>query len=381
MHDPTPYRSLFPHISQGIIYLNHAAISPFSTTVADRLQYYIEDRSSATTDDFDAFFNISDSLKSKISTLLNTTADRLAFVDCTSTGLNILANGLRWKSGDRVLLNTLEFPSNVYPFMNLKRLGVEVDFVNADDNTVPVGRLIEAVTPRTRLLSISHVQFVNGYCADLAALGNFCRDRNIIFSVDAIQSAGVVPIDVEAMKIDFLATGAHKWLMAPEGNGFIYITEELQGQIRQAYVGWTSIVDYFERLRDLNIELDPTARRFEIGTLNTAGIFGLDASLGLLLEVGIGAIREHILDLTDGLIGQLKERDIQCITPENRNERGGIVSFKPADTDALIALMKKRKIHTALRGGYVRVAPHFYNTREEMDAIVECIDESSRAYA
>jgi cysteine desulfurase / selenocysteine lyase len=374
MHNPESYRSYFPHIKENITYLNHAAISPLSTVVTERVNRYLRERSAGIIDNFEHIDKQFSVTKGRLAQLLRTSTDRIAFVDNTSGGLNILANGLTWKTGDRILLNRMEFPSNVYPFLNLKRHGVGVDFSDTSDNTIPVERLIAAVTPRTRIISISHVQYLNGYLSDLKELGAFCRERDIIFSVDVIQSAGAVPIDVEAMKIDFLASGSHKWLMAPEGIGFVYLTEALQQQIKQAYVGWTSISDYFERMREFKLDLDPTARRYENGMLNAAGIVGLGASLGLLLNIGIDTVRDHILDLTDHFIARLGERGLEYVSPADRNRRSGIVSFRPPNTDTLNRIMIDRKVHTAVRGGCVRVSPHFYNTIAEVDILLDCID-------
>jgi len=375
MHNPESFRGIFFHIKEGITYLNHAAISPLSKPVTDSVVKYLNNRSSNSIDNFDFLTEQLFSTKEKLARLFGTVPERIAFVDNTSDGLNILANGLDWKTGDRILLNTMEFPSNVYPFMNLERRGVEIDFIEPYNNTIPLEKIMPAVTPRTRLISISHVQYLNGFLTDLEALGAFCRKHGIIFSVDVIQSAGAAPIDVDKTKIDFLASGSHKWLMGPEGVGFIYLTEEMQSRITQAYVGWTSVSNYFERMRDFKLELDPTARRYENGMLNSAGIIGLGASLDVLFDVGIESIREHILDLTDHLIAQLDERDITYITPSDRSERSGIVSFKPVDTEALVQVMTERKVHTAVRGECVRVSPHFYNTIEEIDILVNCIDE------
>ncbi len=375
MHNPESFRGIFFHIKEGMTYLNHAAISPLSKPVTDSVVKYLNNRSSNSIDNFDFLTEQLFSTKEKLARLFGTVPERIAFVDNTSDGLNILANGLDWKTGDRILLNTMEFPSNVYPFMNLERRGVEIDFIEPYNNTIPLEKIMPAVTPRTRLISISHVQYLNGFLTDLEALGAFCRKHGIIFSVDVIQSAGAAPIDVDKTKIDFLASGSHKWLMGPEGVGFIYLTEEMQSRITQAYVGWTSVSNYFERMRDFKLELDPTARRYENGMLNSAGIIGLGASLDVLFDVGIESIREHILDLTDHLIAQLDERDITYITPSDRSERSGIVSFKPVDTEALVQVMTERKVHTAVRGECVRVSPHFYNTIEEIDILVNCIDE------
>jgi cysteine desulfurase / selenocysteine lyase len=376
MINPQSYRNLFPHIEKGITYLNHAAISPLSKQVTGKIEQYLDMRSWGSIDGFENIIEKTFSTRKKLAHLLGTTPDRLAFVDNTSNGLNIVANGLSWKQGDRILLNTMEFPANVYPFMNLKRYGVEIDFVEPFNNTIPLERLIAAVTPRTRLLSISHVQYLNGYLTDLEEIGTFCREKNIILSVDIIQSAGVVPINVESMRIDFLAGGCYKWLMAPEGSGFVYVTDELQARISQAYVGWTSVSNYVDEMHTFNLELDPAARRYENGMLNNPAIIGLGSSLDLLSEVGIGNIREHTLDLTDHLIAQLEERNITFISPVERSNRSGIVAFRPPDTEALLRAMAGRKVHAAVRGGFVRVSPHFYNTSEEIDTLVSCIDSS-----
>jgi len=375
MYDPESFRGIFPHIKNGITYLNHAAISPLSETVTNSVKNYLDNRASDSIDDFETLTERLFSTKEKLARLLHTVPERVAFVDNTSDGLNILANGLDWKTGDKILLNTMEFPSNVYPFMNLERHGVEVDFIEPYDNTIPLEKIMSAITPKTRLISISHVQYLNGFLTDLETLGAYCREHGIILSVDVIQSAGAVPINVNKMKIDFLASGSHKWLMGPEGTGFIFLTKEMQSRITQAYVGWTSVSNFFERMRDFKLELDPTARRYENGVLNSAGIIGLGASLDVLLNVGVETIREHILHLTDHLIAQLDERDIDYITPANRAKRSGIVSLEPADKEALVQVMKERKVHTAVRGECVRVSPHFYNTIEEIDIFVNCIDE------
>jgi cysteine desulfurase / selenocysteine lyase len=341
--------------------------------VTDAVNTYLTERAMGDFPDFKHIEQRTGEVKNSIARLLHTTSDRIAFVDNTSDGLNILANGLQWKTGDRILVNRMEFPANIYPFMNLRNKGVELDIAESRDNTLPPDLLFGKVTPRTRLVSISHVQYLNGYLADIEEIGSFCRDRGILLSVDAIQSTGAVPIHVEEMKIDFLASSSYKWLLSPEGTGFIYISRELQDRIQQAYVGWTSVTDYFNQMRDFNLNLDPTARRYENGTLNVPGILGLGASLELLNGIGIENIRHHILDLTDPLIKELQSAGITCCTPADRSQRGGIVSFKVPDSELLLKTFSDLNIRAAIRGGNVRISPHFYNTVSEIESLIECV--------
>ncbi|MEX0601944.1 MAG: aminotransferase class V-fold PLP-dependent enzyme, partial [Bacteroidota bacterium] len=280
------FRTLFPHIGTGMIYLNHAAMSPLSTRVVQAVTDYLHRRSETEVEFYQPVIRTLVETKRLIGTLLQTSPDRIAMTDNTSNGLNILAAGFDWKSGDRILVPDIEFPANVYPFLNLKRHGVEVDFLPVRNGHIGIEEIEPALTARTRLFSVSHVQFLHGIKVDLAAIGDLCKRKGILFCVDAIQSVGAVPIDVKAMNIDFLATGGHKWLMAPEGIGFIYVSEECQSRIRQAHVGWTSITDFFTDLLRYRLDLDPSARRYENGLVNVAVLMGLHASLQILLDAG-----------------------------------------------------------------------------------------------
>jgi selenocysteine lyase/cysteine desulfurase len=202
-YDIEKYRTLFPAIETGTVYLNHAATSPLSSRVVAAVDNYLLERSKTRIDNFGSLIRIAKETKEYIAKLINAAPDRITFCDNTSNALNILATGLDWKQGDRIILNDIEFPANVYPFLNLKRHGVEVDFVKSRGGKILPEDIDAAMTDRTRLLSISHVQFLSGYRADLKSIGELCEKQGILFSVDAIQSAGVVPVDVQEMKIDF----------------------------------------------------------------------------------------------------------------------------------------------------------------------------------
>ncbi len=369
-YDIDEYRKLYPVVKSGTIYMNHAATGPLSTKVVAAVDKYLRERSETNIDNYAIFQPTLNETRSFAAKLLNTTPDRVAFFDNTTNAINLLAAGLDWKPGDRIILNDIEFPANVYPFLNLKRLGVEIDFVQNRDGKILIEDVEAMMTPRTRLLSISHVQFLTGYRADLNALGELCKRRGIVFAVDAIQSAGVVPIDVDSMKIDFLATGGQKWLMAPQGIAFAYVSSEMQERLKQAYLGWTSIKNFFGEFTRYRLDLDDTARRYENGTLNYIGITSLHESLGTLLEVGIERIEEHVLDLSDRLIGDLGSLGMKVYVEGERRARAGIISIKVPDADVYTSKLAKSKIEVAVRQGVIRVSPHFYNTEEEILTLV-----------
>jgi selenocysteine lyase/cysteine desulfurase len=363
------YRSWFPHIQTGKIWLNHAAISPVSKRVHAVIEKHLQNRSFGDIDVYPSVIASCDKTKSSLAALLNTAPDRIGFVPNTSEGLNILTNGLEWKSGDRIILNDIEFPTNVVPYLNLKRHGVEIDFVKSDTGEITIESIERAITPSTKLLSISSVQFLTGYKADLATLGALCKKHNIIFCVDAIQGLGVVPTDVQAMQIDFLSSGGNKWLMGLMGLGFIYISHELQERIQQKHIGWTSNRNFFGDFFNYRIDLDETARRYENGTQNYLAIAALGESTSTLLEVGIGNIHDHLLGLTDTIIAFADEHRFEVVTPRERTKRAGIVTVKHADAKTIFDDLTEQRINISLREGMLRIAPHFYNSEEDLHAL------------
>lgn len=274
----------------------------------------------------------------------------------------------------------MEFPANVYPFLNLKRLGVEVDFVPSRGGRILSEDIEGMIKSRTRMLSISHVQFLTGFKANLESIGELCRNRGILFCVDAIQSAGVVPIDVACMHIDFLAAGGQKWLMAPQGIGIAFVSEDTQDKLEQAYLGWTSMKNCFGDLTKYDGELDATARRYENGTLNNMGLVGLHESLSTLLEAGIDRIQEHVLDITEKLIEEADALGLAVYIDSPRDERAGIVSIEVPYPEKAFTDLARERIEVAVRQGWVRVSPHFYNTQDEIVRLVAGLAKSQRTH-
>ena len=221
-------RNYFPYLKSGKIYFNHASTGPLCIPVLQQINKILYEKSETSIDDYAKFQSVIKETKQDLSGLINTKPERIAFLDNTSNGINILARGIKWKKGDRILLNDLEFPANVYPFLNLQKDGVIVDFVKSKDGIVSADDIIENIKPGTRLVSISQVQFLTGYRVDLEKIGKLCREKGIIFSIDAIQGLGAVRLDVVRDKIDFLSSGSQKWLLGLQGMAFIYVSEELQ---------------------------------------------------------------------------------------------------------------------------------------------------------
>ena len=374
--NPIPYdklqtlRQLFPHTQKGVVYLNHAAVSPLSTRVVRAQTQHLQDRSSGKIETFfDDLVQIEET-KRCIQRLINAKSHRrIALVGNTSDALNVVASGIDWKPGDRVLLNDQEFPANIYPYYHLKTQGVEVDIMRCPDGRVTPELVYSSLHPRTRLLAMSAVQFLSGYRADMMLLGDLCRSKGIIFVVDGIQAIGAITVDVQAMKIDAMAAGAPKWQMGPQGIGFLYLTEELQARVHQKYLGWLSVENPFD-FANWDQPLDPAARRYEGGTVNIPGMWGLHASLSTLLEVGSENIESHILGLTQTLMEELLGADgATFFSPTALSERAGIVTIQPppnVDPTAAFKELTRREILISLRNGKLRYSPHFYNSRDEI---------------
>lgn len=366
-------RDKFPYLKHGTIYFNHASMGPISTLVREKLNELLFEKSETEIDNYKKFLSTADETKSLLAKLINTSPDRIAFVDNTSNGVNILAQGIKWKRGDRILLNDLEFPANVYPFLNLISEGVEIDFVKSHDGIVSAEDIVESIKPATRLVSVSQVQFLTGYRIDLAAVGKVCREKGIIFSVDAIQGLGAVQLDVQKDCVDFISCGTQKWLLGLQGFAFIYLTEDLQNRIQQKYVGWTSVKQAWSLL-DYNLQLKKSAESFQNGTINFLGVYALNTSLKFLNEFGFESIEKNVIENSLYLINEFEKIGITPYLKKcSKNNLAGIVSFKHKSSKNIFDLLSEKNIICSLREGMIRFSPHFYNVKEESDKIIEVL--------
>jgi len=369
------YRELFP-VTDHHVYMNHAATSPLSLRVIAAMQEHLQERSESCPDNWPQTFERSGKLRSLIAELIGTTPDRLALLQNTCSGLNVIAAGLDWQAGDEILIPEGEFPANVYPFTNLERFGVKVRFLAVPEGGLTPEILERSISPRTRLLTLSFVEFLSGYKADLAIIGKICHANDIIFVVDGIQGVGAIPIDVEEFGIDALANGMHKWMMCPQGLAFLYLSRELQGRVHPTHLGWVGVKKPEEFL-NYPQELSEEARRYELGGFNSAGVAGAVAAVSMLLELSPQNTYVQLKTLTSRLMEGLEKLGYRLYTHSDLNHRSGIVTFHPRDknlSERLYQRLTEQNITISMRSSMIRVAPHFYNTVEEIDRVLSVCD-------
>jgi cysteine desulfurase / selenocysteine lyase len=302
--------------------------------------------------------------------LLNADPLDIAFVKNTSEGIGIVAEGFPWRAGDNVVTAAEEYPANLYPWMNLVDRGVEVRRVPSRDGRLWIDDLRAAMDARTRLVSLSYVEFASGFRNDLDAIGGLCRERGVHFFVDAIQGLGVLPLDVRRTPVDFLAADGHKWLLGPEGAGIFYIRRELLDLLHPVGVGWNSVVGARDFSR-IDFTLKPHAGRWESGTLNVAGITALGASLELLLEIGVPALARRVKELTDELCERARRAGMTVYSSRRPEDWSGIVSLvAPGNLRERVLRCRDEGIVINQRAGRLRISPHCYNSMEEIERLI-----------
>ena len=348
--DITEARKDFEHLKIGRIYFNHSSLGPMPISVAQRVKEYINERSGNEVDNLLKILKMINELKTKLAVLLNCKANRIAFCENVSSAMSLLANGLKWQKGDRIILGDIEFPSNVYPFLNLKKQGVEIDFVKSNNGVLSINDYEKLITKKTKLISVSHVQFLTGYKIDLEKLGEICGQKNIIFSVDGIQSAGVVKVDVEKMHVDFFTGGSHKWLLGLQGLSYFYINEKLQDKIEQKNVGWISVKNPWN-LTDYNLQLRSSADRYHTGTQNVIGMTALNASLDFLNSFGFAEVENQIISNTEYFLLQLKMNDLEPILSDfNKSNISYVCIVKDKKSKRSRRKIKRKKYYLYSQG-------------------------------
>jgi selenocysteine lyase/cysteine desulfurase len=368
-------RSFFP-VSEDVAYFDHAGVAPISTRAQEALERYAAEATRHGAFRYAPFFESEvERVRGRAAELVGAQPDEIAFVKNTTEGLGLVAAGLDWRRGDQVVTCDLEYPSNVYPWWSLSDRGIETVMLRARDGRLPLEAVAEALSsPRVRLLALSSVEFGNGLRNDLEALGRLCSERGVLFCVDAIQSLGCIPIDVKRCEIDFLAADGHKWLCSVEGCGIFYCSQRVLDRLTPRVVGWRSVTDNHDFDR-YHMQLQASAGRFEEGTPNTPGIFALGAAIDLLFELGVDAVAQRVLELTDRLVEGLAERDVELLSPRGPGEASGIVSFRsPHEApERTAARLRSRRVCVVVRRGGVRASPHFYNDDSEIQQLLECL--------
>ena len=298
-------------------------------------------------------------------------AHEVAFVENTSSGLSLIASGLEWKAGDNIVGAALEFPSNVYPWMQLAERGVELRQVPERDGRIDTDELLATLDDRTRMVALSWVQYANGFRSDLARIGAACRERGILFVVDAIQGLGALPLDVERDHVDICVASTHKWLLGPEGVGLLYVSDRVIDQVRPIRSGWRSMSNPFDWTK-LELDFAPGAIRFESGTLNAYGIVAFGGALEIFLEIGAGDLERRILALADRAATGLANLGFEIISSRRPGETSGIVAANHPRHAAqgLVKKLAQRDVVVAARAGRFRVSAHFYNSFDEIDRML-----------
>jgi cysteine desulfurase / selenocysteine lyase len=359
-------RPFFP-VTERLIYLNHAAVAPLCRPASEAMQWLAQDALDWGSLHYPKWLETYDGLRRAAARLVNGTPGEIAIVKNTSEGIATVAMGLDWRAGDKIVCFEEEFPANQYPWRRLEAKGVRIEWLRATD---PLDKIDEAARG-ARLLAISFVQFLTGYRADLVSIGEICCRRGAIFFVDAIQGLGAFPLDVQAANIDALSADGHKWLLGPEGCGILFISRKLQEQVEPVEFGWTNAAasnDYASR--DMTPWND--ARRYECGTLNTIGCFGLRAALDFVNETGVERIAPVVQALADQIAEGAQRKGYELFGERTAATGAGIVSFRKegVDTVALCAKLRENGIIASPRAGWVRTSPHFYILPEEIERMV-----------
>jgi cysteine desulfurase/selenocysteine lyase len=369
-------RELFP-ITKELVYLNSASITPLSLPVKEAIEECLQDQLRYGDRKYEDEWSVRlKDVRRKVAKLIGASSDEIAILRNTVEGLSAAASGLDWKGGDNVVTNNLEHPANMYPWMNLEdRFGVEVRIVPARSGRVITEDLFAATDDRTKVITVSFVEFSNGFRNDLEAIGNFCREKGIYLVMDAIQGLGALELDVKRLGVDFLSAGAHKWLLGPVGIGCFYCRKELLDKVWLTHPGHLSVVAPGDATLAYGFILRPGAERFEGGANNFLGIYGFNASLDIIEQAGVENIEKHVLRLTDLLVSRLQDKGYRILSSLDSKERSGIISFTHTKYDPaqLVQRLLDAKIVVALREGGIRTAVHLYNNEEDIERLSEAL--------
>jgi cysteine desulfurase/selenocysteine lyase len=368
-------RALFP-ITERAIYLNHAAVSPPPIPTIEAVRSQLRDVAENGSLNYRSWIAVKERARKLAAALIGARPEQIAFMRNTSDALSTVANGLSWNPGENLVTFRNEFPSNIYPWLRLRdTLGVEVRMCEEQDGRIDLDELIGLIDDKTRLVAISQIQYASGFRIDLERIGRAARAHDALLVVDVIQAMGVVPTNVDADLIDVAAGAGHKWLLAPEGVGLLYLSDRARERIEPTLVGWISVPDP-EDYGNFDQEWNRGVLAWETGTGPSALIHGLEASLQLLTETGVSRIANHLEQLTDQLCDRMQGLNYQIISSRSRSEKSQIVCIRHKgglSSMALYSHLKGRGIITAPRGDRLRVAPHLYNTSEEIDEFARAL--------
>ncbi len=367
------FREQMP-VAQKWAYFDHAAVAPLPAPSQQAIAHWVEQAAQEGDTVWPIWSRQVEKARALGAQLIGAEPEEVALVRSTTEGISLVAEGFPWRAGDNVVTLANEFPSNLYPWMNLAARGVETRRVPVDDGRVELDRLAAACDSRTRIISVSWVGFLSGWRLDLDRVVELARGREALVFVDAIQGLGVFPLDVRATPIDFLAADGHKWLLGPEGAGLFYLRREHLDLLRPVGVGWHSVVhatDYSH----IELALKPSAQRYEGGTQNMVGFIGLARSLQLLLDFGTANVGRRVLEIADLACERLREVGGVVVSPHDGPHRSGIVAFELPGHDA--AQVRQRALAAGVvlsaRSGKLRIAPHVYTSSADVERLISVL--------
>ena len=364
-------------LHESVIYLNHAAVAPWPRRTAEAVKGFSEENAVTGARNYTAWLETEQALKSQLQRLINAASvSEIALLKNTSEALSVVAYGLSWMPGDNVVITNQEFPSNRIVWESLAKFGVETRAAALDGTPTPEDAILSRIDEHTRLVSVSSVQYATGLRLDLKYLGTACRERGILFCVDAIQSLGAIEFDVQACRADFVMADGHKWMLGPEGLALFYCRAGVMDRLELQQYGWHMIEEHGNYDRPA-WRLASSARRFECGSPNMLGIYALHASLSLLLEIGMPAVEKRVTENSLQLIDYFSARGdaFRLITPVEAHRHAGIVTFQPLreSVGELYERLRKANVICALRGGGIRFSPHFHTSRTQLDRALQLL--------
>jgi cysteine desulfurase/selenocysteine lyase len=371
---PREYRDHFP-ITETYIYMNHASVSPPSIEVRDAMAQMLDGVTRHACAKFPEWEQSNEWTRCVAARLVNAQPREIAFLRNTSEALSIVANGVTWHPGDNVVGIAVEFPANIYPWLRISQeREVELRLQEAHDGWIDVDELLSRIDERTRLVTVSWVEFGSGQRLDIRRIGRFCRERDILFVVDAVQGLGALQLDVERDYVDAFAAGAHKFLLGPKGVALLYVSDRVLHQICPTVIGWTAVKNYKDYLIH-DLDFREGAARFEGGTLNEVGVCGLGHSIDLMLTAGPSRIEQHLLSLSEYICQRLTERGYVVCNSGKADERSAIVVCQHPERSAeeICDSIKARNIIISSRLGRLRIAPHFYNSQDDVDTMIDAL--------
>lgn len=374
------YRDEFPVLKYET-YLNHASHGPWSTSSIENMNRFASSLNEGPMWPYEVWEKEQDLTRELMGKFLNADPDEIGFNFNTSLSLILFSHAMHWEKGDNIIVPDRCFPSIITPAKLLSQWGVEARVVEGVGGLISIEKLIDSIDSRTKLMIVPLVNFLTGQRLDIPLLSKVCRDAGVFLVVDAIQAAGPIEIDVKALGCHALCFGSPKWMFGPMGIGTIYISFEDLEKINLPQMGMFSVQEPWNFF-DYNQELVCNSRRFECGCPANLSHYGINPNIKMFLDLGVKNTENYLLELTGRLHDELTKRGISIITPRDNMERAAIVSFDAnsagwGDADQLIAALDESKVRVAVRMGFVRVSPHFYNEWEEVEKLLDVVSNSS----